>query len=130
MIGNVSAAAHASPNAQMAPPPAAGITVASARLRWVEYILLVILAGLFLFRSPFSGLLLSQKAMASSGRRRRGTDRLRGRVGLPLWTSAWEADSKSLIYATDCGRGLEMTALVHIEGSGFSSAAFLGWGLK
>jgi tricorn protease-like protein len=28
---------------------------------------------------------------------------------------AWEPDSKSLIYATDCGRGLEMTALARIE---------------
>ena len=28
---------------------------------------------------------------------------------------AWEADSKGLIYATDCGRGLEMTALIHIK---------------
>jgi hypothetical protein len=27
----------------------------------------------------------------------------------------WESDSKSLIYATDCGRGLEMTALARIE---------------
>jgi hypothetical protein len=28
---------------------------------------------------------------------------------------AWEADSKSLIYATDCGRGLGMTALARAE---------------
>ncbi len=27
----------------------------------------------------------------------------------------WEPDSKNLIYATDCGRGLEMTALARIE---------------
>jgi len=27
----------------------------------------------------------------------------------------WESDSRNLIYATDCGRGLEMTALAHIE---------------
>lgn len=28
---------------------------------------------------------------------------------------AWQPDSRGLIYATDCGRGLEMTALAHIE---------------
>jgi hypothetical protein len=28
---------------------------------------------------------------------------------------AWEADSRRLIYATDCGRGVEMTTLARVE---------------
>lgn len=28
---------------------------------------------------------------------------------------AWESDSKGLVYSTDCGRGLEMTALARIQ---------------